>query len=166
MHTRLGCSLFLIVTLSTHITCIYITDKTPIHDYVVEGDLLIGVILPMNWDRAGRYPTCEGQFLHFAIQYAQSALFTMETVNNDSRLLPNTSLGMVLLYDCKHYYIGFDRSAQFIPVSDFVKDNCNTSSRNLGNKLIVITKSIFNIFLQVFYCITNYIILIEHCVSE
>ncbi len=67
---------------------------------------------------------CRAALLKWAVQSAHAIIFMIDKINKDPTILPNTTLGFVLLNDCMRDVLASSRAAQVLPVSTCVRDMC------------------------------------------
>ncbi len=74
---------------------------------------------------------CDDSFFYDAIQYVESFVYVIETINNRSDLLPNITLGYVILDTCMDELSALARAMYLIPDDSAIKGsiilyfNCN-----------------------------------------
>ena len=96
-----------------------------------EGDVILGGIVPIHL-RGTSEGKC-GEFFPSALGRALAMIYAIEQINNDSKLLPNVTLG----YDIRDYCESISKATQI--TYDLVKDKClsNTTRNDKGEKSIV-----------------------------
>ena len=82
---------------------------------VKEADLNLGALLPLH-GYSKTAPCGEGVVVR-EIADAEAMVYAIERINNDTHLLPNISLGYVILDECYKATTAVSRAAHFIPVS-------------------------------------------------
>ncbi len=89
-------------------------DVTPIQDYYEEGDLNLGVMLPLYRSATGK--VCANGRVGWAAQTGHAIRYILQQVNQNQTLLPNTTLGIALVSDCARPVVAAGRATQFIPL--------------------------------------------------
>jgi len=90
---------------------------------------VLAAILPLY--RSSDDKLCRARLNQWAVQLGQAVVYMTEQINKDDKLLPNTTLGFVLLNDCQRDVMAAARSTQILPVSTCVREHC-TSPHNIS----------------------------------
>ncbi|XP_059142368.1 metabotropic glutamate receptor 4-like [Physella acuta] len=97
-------------------------------EYSQPGDINIGVLVTLTELKGN---TCSNKLVagSLALELSEVLPFVVKQVNDDPGLLPNVTLGFVVLNDCNNPNIAMARSLSFLPrVKDF---NSTDGSRNI-----------------------------------
>ncbi|ESO82657.1 hypothetical protein LOTGIDRAFT_71543, partial [Lottia gigantea] len=98
--------------------------------YSLEGDINIGAVLSIHISKNGK--SCSEHIPTFRpIEYVEAVIFAISEINNRTDLLPNITLGTVILDDCLLPSMVLSRALQFMPAAHhFVRQEttCNNSS--------------------------------------
>ena len=95
-----------------------------------EGDVILGGISPIHL-RGTSEDKC-GEFFPPALAEALAMIYAIEQINNDSKLLPNITLG----YDIRDYCESISKATQI--TYDLIKDKCSTNTtKGKGKKSVV-----------------------------
>ncbi|GFO22790.1 metabotropic glutamate receptor-like [Plakobranchus ocellatus] len=76
-----------------------ISYSSPLEKYVKQGDINLGAFLSIT--NYSPHELC-GEVLRFPLaqQYVEALIFAVDEINRDPKLMPNITLGMILLDDC------------------------------------------------------------------
>ncbi len=91
----------------------------PVDDYFEDGDLNIAALLPLFTTSV---PKCTGARPDWMVEAAAAVRYMTTKINQDKNILPNTTMGFVLLNDCSEPSVAVGKAAQLIPVA-----SCSTS---------------------------------------
>ena len=110
--------LFLVLYL-VHCTCdaSFLVPELPRDAYVMHGDLDIGGIFRVHEYEQGKVCGTRARNTK-GFQYLESMVYAINHVNKRDDILPNISLGYVILDDCLNQQTAYSRALQFIPVTN------------------------------------------------
>ncbi len=97
-------------------------EGTPVDDLVIEGDLMLGALLTLDYSLPGK--VCRAGRNHFGVQQYEAIKFTINKVNKNNSVLPNTTLGAVFLSVCARNSITGGRAAQLIHSTGCFRGAC------------------------------------------
>ena len=117
-------------------------------DYYSDGDLIIGSLFSLyeiipNQQCGTRVNGKDSQMAH-AVKYM------IGKINKNPTLLPNISLGFVILNDCKRQTVAVTKATKFIPVRKCVRHACqedsSTPKTGVGSKLFYDVVAVVGMF--------------------
>ena len=117
----------------TGVQPIFIHPQLKNTDLYVDGDLVLGAILPLQQRVSGQI--CADEVWPAAMQAAQAFIFAVGDVNADPTVLPNITLGYVLQNDCKQDNVALAKAIKYIPMDPGRIKELNVSS-DLQDSLI------------------------------
>lgn len=77
----------------------------------IAGDLILGGIFPMHEQRNGK---CGAVKEEKGIQRLEAMLYAMDKINKDPSILPNVSLGALILDSCSSDTYALEQSMEFV----------------------------------------------------
>ncbi|KAL0267828.1 UNVERIFIED_CONTAM: hypothetical protein PYX00_009981 [Menopon gallinae] len=77
----------------------------------INGDLILGGIFPMHEQRNGK---CGAVKEEKGVQRLEAMLYAMDKINRDSTLLPNLTLGALILDSCSSDTYALEQSMEFV----------------------------------------------------
>ncbi|XP_011703241.1 PREDICTED: metabotropic glutamate receptor 8-like [Wasmannia auropunctata] len=82
----------------------------------IDGDIILGGIFPMHEQVAGSIgqSPCGAVKEEKGIQRLEAMLYVLDQINNDTDLLPNTTLGALILDSCSSDTYALDQSMEFV----------------------------------------------------
>lgn len=133
------CLLFHIFLINTDALPTEVYD--PRYQYVQEGDLNIGAILSIHSSNKGT--VCSGNVGEFRyVKYAEAIHFAINKINSENILLPNITLGFVVLDDCFLSSLALARAIQFMPLD--CRD-CSTAHHLIANNAMTHNSSFYDV---------------------
>ncbi len=105
------------------------SDKSSVNDMYIEGDLDLAVLLGLH--SSSRDKVCEDGRNWEAVQLAEAIRFATDAINADPTILPEVTLGLVLMDTCDH-----QQTAQ-VRIEQITQQNCTTEAQNSSE---VVTK--------------------------
>ena len=93
-------------------------------------DVNIGAILSVSPEFGGAH--CNG-FKSSRAAQAQATLYSIEAINNDSTILPNITIGSVMLDDCFSLNKALGQAMHFIPTNSRSNSRTNKTCENTNN---------------------------------
>lgn len=128
--------IFLLLGVPSTATRIFREEGLLADDLYQEGDVLLAGMFSLNRNAPG--VVCGGDISYTAIQGSQSMIYKINEINKRRDLLPNITLGFVLLNDCSNDMSAIARATQLIPINDCWTDECNSrkasgTSKNTQN---------------------------------
>lgn len=81
----------------------------------VPGDIILGGLFPVH--EKGERSACGPQIYHRGVQRLEAMMFAIDRINNDTRILPNISLGVHILDTCSRDTYALNQSLQFVRAS-------------------------------------------------
>ena len=86
----------------------------PLKGYIKEGEINLGAFLSIS--NYSPFKLC-GDKLRFppSMQYVEALMFAVGEINKDPKLLPNTTLGMIILDDCVKQSTASAQAVRFLP---------------------------------------------------
>ena len=96
-------------------------DNEPESDYYLPGDINLGMIRTLECGMK----TPLGSWVTRFVQGVNAIIFRINEVNNDTSILPNISLGVVVLDDCGTIAGGLYQVSKIIPLDGCTKDCCD-----------------------------------------
>ncbi|XP_039310156.1 metabotropic glutamate receptor 8 isoform X2 [Solenopsis invicta] len=79
----------------------------------IDGDIILGGIFPMHEQVAGQLP-CGRVKEEKGMQRLEAMLYVLDQINADTELLPNTTLGALILDSCSSDTYALDQSMEFV----------------------------------------------------
>jgi len=113
-----------------------------------EQTVLLGALFPIHGPGMGRINPC-GNIRRTNVQLAESMVFAIETINNDSSLLPNVSMAFNIRDSCTSVNYALQQSVGYVQsVSNSVCDANGTLgvSGVVGTSLSTISQATANLF--------------------
>lgn len=93
--------------------------------YVISGDVYLGAIFGV-YDFSLE-EVCGDQISHLVLyHFMQAAVYALDKINKDATLLPNITLGLVILDDCRKTEVALARTLQFS-----LNDNNNNGKQTI-----------------------------------
>lgn len=77
----------------------------------ISGDLILGGIFPMHEQRNGK---CGAVKEEKGVQRLEAMLYAMDKINRDSTILPNLTLGALILDSCSSDTYALEQSMEFV----------------------------------------------------
>lgn len=99
------------ITLVAH--GVFINPGLPVDDYAELGDLQLAFMAPLYL--SSEEVQCRAEFYPSTVQDAQAARWAVHLVNADPDILPNITLGIILLNDCARGSVILARAMQLLP---------------------------------------------------
>ncbi|XP_067668120.1 metabotropic glutamate receptor 4-like [Haliotis asinina] len=111
------------------VSCHFYIPDLPAKRYVKPGDLNIGAIFPIyNYDKV---KPCGNQLRSTVIlQFIEAFVFAIEQINDDNAILPQATLGFVIVDDCLKETTTIAQSLSFLPQPNTCTCNDTCSSNN------------------------------------
>ncbi|GFS05343.1 metabotropic glutamate receptor-like [Elysia marginata] len=108
----------------------------PLKSYVKEGDINVGAFLPIT--SYSPFKLC-GDMLRFPLaqQYVEALMFAVDEINKDSNLLPNTTLGMVIVDDCAKQSTASAQAVRFLTRLNHNNMRESSSSHSTASENII-----------------------------
>ena len=99
-----------------------------VEDFYIPGDINIAHIdYPYSYSSVTK--KCDNEIM-FALQGAEAAQFRIRQVNQDDSILPNISLGMIFLTDCRNVQTTIFQATKLLPTKEFTKKCCLKKDEN------------------------------------
>ena len=83
------------------------------HCYIHPGDINIGLLVPISL--RGTEETCQRDIVAWRLQYAEAFKFALQEINDDENILPNITLGFIIMDTCHKNLLPLARSLYFMP---------------------------------------------------
>lgn len=81
----------------------------------IKGDIIFGGIFPMHEQISGNYDVpCGAVKEEKGMQRLEAMLFAIEEINNSNELLPNVSLGALIIDSCSSDTYALEQSMEFV----------------------------------------------------
>ena len=96
--------------------------ELPNHDLFKPGDLVIAGMFPRSLQQPGQ--VCSKVKFRLAIQGAAAMMYAIEQISANHSILPNISLGYLLMDDCASEAVAVVKASQLVPIKQCVKDGC------------------------------------------
>lgn len=92
----------------------------------INGDVILGGIFPMHEQVAGSIgqSPCGAVKEEKGMQRLEAMLYVLDEINSDDDLLPNTTLGALILDSCSSDTYALDQSMEF--VRSYMNQSCDT----------------------------------------
>ena len=103
---------------------VFVDRGLPDHDLYKPGDLLLAGMFPRSPQQHGLM--CGTGKSKISVQGSQGMRFAIDRLSANTTILPNITLGYVLMDDCNREAVALVKSTQLIPVKNCVKSGCNT----------------------------------------
>ncbi|KAK6165319.1 hypothetical protein SNE40_022267 [Patella caerulea] len=104
----------------------YVPDL-PTKRYIKEGDINLGAIFPIG--SFSRVKPCGvGLRSTVVLQFIEALVYAVDVINNSSDILPNTTLGFVILDDCLKETTTIAQSLSFIPEVNVCQSTCSANA--------------------------------------
>ena len=104
----------------------------PEDDFYIPGDINLGFIGAFSRSLNEKCDTQNPDY----IQSAQSVIFRIREVNQDMTILPNISLGLLLLDNCLDGQAALFRTTKVLPLEDCMQDCCDYPVENATNPTV------------------------------
>lgn len=101
---------------------IFHSPSLPEEDLYQPGDINLGALVRLYYPSPEGH--CGGELAHVGVQVAQAIRWSVSKINNDSKILPNISIGFILLNDCGREGVALARAMKFLPPSTCLKEGC------------------------------------------
>ena len=92
---------------------VFINPDMPVDDYASLGDLQLAFLAPLYLSSAE--VECRSELYSSTVQNAQGGVWAVDQVNANPDLLPNITLGIILLNDCARGSVALARATQILP---------------------------------------------------
>ncbi len=104
------------------------------HCYIHPGDINIGLLVPISL--TGSEETCQEAIVPWRLQYAEAFKFALKEINEDENILPNITLGFVIMDTCHKNLIPLARSLYFMPDKETrIPKSAEAFSEECGSEL-------------------------------
>ena len=104
------------------------------HCYIHPGDINIGLLVPISL--RGSEQTCREAIVPHRLQYAEAFKFALKQINEDENILPNITLGFVIMDTCHKNLLPLARSLYFMPDKETRKPKSTEAfSEECGSEL-------------------------------
>ena len=101
---------FLLLITSSTVKCQFLQNDSG-KRIRISGDLILGGIFPMHEQRNGK---CGAVKEEKGIQRLEAMLYAMDKINKDPTILPNVSLGALILDSCSSDTYALEQSMEFV----------------------------------------------------
>lgn len=108
-----GFFLFLVILITSSVNCVFIEKDARL--IRTKGDIILGGIFPMHEHNPDDpdYP-CGAVKEEKGIQRLEAMLFAIDSINNDDTLLPNVTLGALIIDSCSSDTYALEQSMEFV----------------------------------------------------
>ena len=91
-----------------------------------DSDVVLGGIMPIHSTQGGGL--CSDDIYLESVDYVEAFLYSLDSINNDSSLLPNTTLGYDIRDSCLNVDVAVEEVVDLSLGSSQLEDNCVTSA--------------------------------------
>ena len=121
-----------VILLSDTATSTFQNIGVPEDDDFIPGDINIAVLESFYWSRRKWCDTWDPGVM----QSAEAIRFRLNAINEDQSILPNISLGVVMLSDCWEIPVTLFRTTKLIPVESCMGECCTNQVENATNPTV------------------------------
>ena len=102
---------------------VFVDRGLPKHDLHKPGDLLLAGMFPRSRQKSGHL--CGPVKSSISIQGSAAMRFAIDRLSANKTILPNITLGYVIMDDCNKEAVALAKSTQLIPIKTCVRSGCN-----------------------------------------
>ena len=102
-----------LVTVSPPVDSVYVNPSLPADDFYQQGDILLGAMSPIYQVVPG-HVCAVSKINGYFLQSIHGAIFMMKEINRSPEILPNITLGFVILNDCDRDSVAVAKGTKFI----------------------------------------------------